>query len=69
MTINKSRQTLPFVGIYLRDHCFANGQLYVALSRVIRREEIKIFVENGTFDRYQGVYTSNPVFRRFVEDS
>ena len=56
MTINKSQgQTLPFVGIYLRDYCFAYGQLYVALSRVNRRENIKIFVENGTSDGYQGV--------------
>ena len=35
ITINKSRgQTLNRVGIYLPDHCFTHGQLYVAMSRV-----------------------------------
>ena len=34
MTINKAQgQTLDFVGIYLREPVFSNGQLYVALSR------------------------------------
>ena len=35
MSTNKAQgQTLQFVGIYLPDHVFTHGQLYVAFSRV-----------------------------------
>uniref|UniRef100_A0A914QDD0 ATP-dependent DNA helicase n=1 Tax=Panagrolaimus davidi TaxID=227884 RepID=A0A914QDD0_9BILA len=45
MTINKSQgQTLKRVGIILESQCFAHGQLYVALSRVRSRDDIKVYV-------------------------
>ena len=45
MTINKSQgQTLGRVGLALRSPCFSHGQLYVALSRVRSRENVKIFI-------------------------
>ncbi|KAL0284781.1 UNVERIFIED_CONTAM: ATP-dependent DNA helicase PIF6 [Sesamum angustifolium] len=42
LTINKSQgQTIPNVGIYLPNHVFSHGQLYVALSRVFQKEQLK----------------------------
>lgn len=49
LTINKSQgQTIPTVGIYLQQHMFTYGQLYVALSRGVARTSTKILVENGS---------------------
>ena len=42
MTINKAQgQTLTRAGIYLADHVFAHGQLYVAASRVSHPDNIR----------------------------
>jgi ATP-dependent exoDNAse (exonuclease V) alpha subunit len=44
MTVNKSQgQTLKRVGLALdRQQCFGHGQVYVALSRVTRKDGIKV---------------------------
>ena len=45
LTINKSQgQTFERVGIYIQRPIFAHGQLYVALSRCVSRENIKICI-------------------------
>ncbi|KAL6130538.1 hypothetical protein ACLB2K_068917 [Fragaria x ananassa] len=42
LTINKSQgQTIPHVGVYLPDHVFSYGQLYVALSRGVSESTTK----------------------------
>ncbi|OMO79395.1 hypothetical protein CCACVL1_13702 [Corchorus capsularis] len=44
LTINKSQgQTIPNVGIYLPNHVFSHGQLYVALSRGTSQSTTKVF--------------------------
>lgn len=48
MTIHKSQgQTLDRILIYLDEPVFQHGQLYVALSRAKRRENVKVFVNRG----------------------
>ena len=62
MTINKAQgQTIPHMGLYLPDHVFTHGQLYVALSRVQSKDNIKILVKKGKIDG--GVYTKNIVYK------
>ncbi|KAE9073054.1 hypothetical protein PF007_g25951 [Phytophthora fragariae] len=46
MTINKAQgQTVQNLGLYLATPCFSNGQLYVALSRVMSRSKFKALIE------------------------
>jgi hypothetical protein len=48
MTINKAQgQTMKIVGIYLLEPVFTHGQLYVALSRATRVNDVSIFCPNG----------------------
>ena len=59
MTINKSQgQTFDNVGIYLPQTVFCHGQLYVALSRVRKKQNIKILV-TSRYKLPSGSYTGN----------
>ena len=47
MTINKSQgQSLNKVGLYLPKQVFTHGQLYVAFSRVTRRDGLRVMVND-----------------------
>ena len=47
MSTNKAQgQTLKFVGIYLPEHVFTHGQLYVAFSRVQQSSAVAVYVNN-----------------------
>ena len=47
MSSNKAQgQTLQFVGIYLPDHVFTQGQLYVAFSRVQDTSALAVCLNN-----------------------
>ncbi|CAN6685077.1 unnamed protein product [Malus baccata var. baccata] len=60
ITINKSQgQTIPHVGVYLPDHVFSHGQLYVALSRGVSKSTTTVLVKNGSIVGQQGVFTRN----------
>jgi len=48
MTINKAQgQTMKTVGIFLPEPVFTHGQLYVALSRTTRVNDVFVFCPNG----------------------
>lgn len=64
LTINKSQgQTIPNVGVYLPDHVFTHGQLYVALSRGVSESTTKVLVRKGTVPTHEGVFTRNVVYQ------
>nr|XP_043618603.1 ATP-dependent DNA helicase PIF1-like [Erigeron canadensis] len=70
MTINKAQgQTIPNVGVYLPESVFSHGQLYVALSRGISREKVKVLVRPTQEFPQLGVYTSNVVYREVLHDA
>jgi ATP-dependent DNA helicase PIF1 len=73
MTVNKSQgQTLRMVGLYLPKPVFSHGQLYVALSRVGRRQAVRVLVEGGWVNEGDvenvpaGLYTVNVVYREVL---
>ncbi|KAM1515861.1 hypothetical protein ACFXTH_014887 [Malus domestica] len=64
LTINKSQgQTIPHVGIYLPDHVFSHGQLYMALSRGVSVSTTKVLVKKGELHGHEGVFTKNVVYK------
>ncbi|XP_065219693.1 ATP-dependent DNA helicase pif1-like [Planococcus citri] len=67
LTINKAQgQTLNLAAIDLRDHVFAHGQLYVALSRVRSSKNICILTSQSKVSEDNGIYTANPVFHELL---
>ena len=64
ITINKTQgHTFDKVGLYLPDACVSHGQPYVALSRVRRRQDLKIKIKQTNKQGYHmGIaYTYNVV--------
>ena len=69
MTINKSQgQTLEKVGVYLPQPVFSHGQLYVAMSRVKRSEDVTIALnpQRSIIRGNSGQYTANIVYREVL---
>ncbi|XP_059654381.1 uncharacterized protein LOC132301119 [Cornus florida] len=67
MTINKAQgQTIPYVGVYLPEHVFSHGQLYVALSRGTSMSTTKVLVKKDQTNIRGGTYTKNVVYKNVV---
>ncbi|KAK8952598.1 hypothetical protein KSP39_PZI004327 [Platanthera zijinensis] len=68
LTINKSQgQTIGNVGIYLPNHVFSHGQLYVALSRGVSAQSTRVLVKHSVIEGHEGVFTKNVVFKEIFE--
>ena len=72
MSINKAQgQTLKRVGLYLPNPVFSHGQLYVALSRVSRPENVTVFIDGSldTHGKYRNkMYTKNVVYQQLLRE-
>jgi len=63
MTINKSQgQSFKYVGGYIPEDLFGHGQLYVFLSRVTDRSNIKLLITNGWCEVNDCFYVKNVVY-------
>ncbi|AES74043.1 hypothetical protein MTR_3g114250 [Medicago truncatula] len=64
ITINKSQgHTIRNVGIYLPQHVFSHGQLYVVLSRGVSQNSIKVMIHDRKIEGEDGDFTKNVVFK------
>ncbi|KHN15379.1 hypothetical protein glysoja_044674 [Glycine soja] len=67
MTINKSQdQSLAFAGLYLPRPMFSHKQLYVAVSRVQRKQRLKILIHDK--ERKPLKSATNVVFKEVFEN-
>ncbi|XP_050897827.1 uncharacterized protein LOC127104700 [Lathyrus oleraceus] len=67
ITINESQgQTIPNVRIYLPQHVFSNGQLYVALLRGVSRAATRVIIKDGKVEGEEGDFTKNIVFKEIL---
>jgi ATP-dependent DNA helicase PIF1 len=68
LTINKAQgQTIPSIGIFLPDHVFCHGQLYVAMSRAQIAGKVKIMVRYGKLEDREGTWTRNIVYKEALQ--
>ena len=68
MTINRSQgQTLTKMGLYLPQPVFLHGQLYVALSRVISYQCIKVLILSNN-NHQDNCQTKNIVYNEIFQN-
>ncbi|XP_026396378.1 uncharacterized protein LOC113291011 [Papaver somniferum] len=69
-TINKAQgQTIENTGIYLPDHVFSHGQLYVGISRGVSSNNTKVLIKKGRISDKVGTFTKNVVYKEVLISS
>jgi ATP-dependent DNA helicase PIF1 len=69
VTIDKAQgEIIPNLGIYLPEHVFSHGQLYVALSRGTSRRTTKVMLKQKEGIDAPGVYTKNIVYQEVLSE-
>ena len=61
--INVKGHTISNVGIYLSQHVFSHGQLYVALLKGVSQNSTKVLIKEGKIEGEDGNFTKNVVFK------
>ena len=71
VTANKSQgQTYERAGLYLENSFFSHGQLYVAMSRVGKRENLKFYIPKETIkEKPKQFFTSNVVYHEVLRET
>jgi hypothetical protein len=68
LTINKSQgQSLNNVGIYIDSPLFSHGHLYVALSRITNKKNLKIMIKPIIYNNTAGFYINNIVYKEVLK--
>ena len=68
MTVHKAQgQTIYKLGLFLPRPVFGHGQLYVALSRVTSKANVKAVVENAVYEDDEGTSRKLPVFGTYLD--
>ena len=69
LTIHKSQgQTIQKIGLYLSIPVFSHGMLYVALSRVTKKSNLKVFIKNAP-GQGNNIVPGAVVTKNFVDKS
>ncbi|XP_026410236.1 uncharacterized protein LOC113305408 [Papaver somniferum] len=69
-TINKAQgKTIENTGIYLAEHVFSHGQLYVGLSRGVSSNNTKVLIKKRSVDDKVGIFTKNVVYKEVLTSS
>ena len=67
VTANKSQgQTFDRIGVYLPNNFFSHGQLYVAISRIGSKDNLKIMAPISNYNETEETFIDNCVYQEIL---